>query len=117
MDIAALQNQLREFAARRNWDQFHSPKNLSMALAGEAGELLDIFQWLKEEESMKENITPANLEKAKEEIADVFLYLIRLSDKLGIDLEEAAHAKLRKNEEKYPVDLAKDNALKYNRRG
>ena len=88
-----------------------------MALAGEAGELLDIFQWLKEEESMKENITPANLEKAKEEIADVFLYLIQLSDKLGIDLVEAAHAKLRKNEEKYPVDLAKDNALKYNRRG
>ena len=116
MDINALRNQLREFAKERDWDQFHSPKNLSMALAAEAGELLDIFQWIKEEESLLENITPKNLEKAREEVADIFLYLIRVSDKLDINLEEAVELKINQNKKKYPIELSKGNAIKYNRR-
>lgn len=116
MDIERIKDSLRKFSEDRNWDQFHSPKNLSMALAGEAGELLDVFQWLKEDESTIEQILPKSLEQAKEEIADIFLYLIRLADKLNIDLEQVAIDKIAKNEVKYPVELAKGNALKYNRR-
>ena len=77
---------LREFAEERNWNQFHNPKNLAMALGGEIGELLDIFQWLKDEESSKDGISDNNLAKTKEELADIFLYLVRIADKLDIDL-------------------------------
>lgn len=116
MDIYKIQSILREFARERNWDQFHSPKNLAMALAGEVGELLEIFQWLNEEESKKDRIDPLNLERSKEEIADIFLYLIRLADTLEIDLELAVLRKIELNEQKYPVSLSKSNAIKYNRR-
>ena len=111
-----LQNKLRVFAEERDWDNYHTPKNLVMALSGEIGELTEIFQWLNEDESKIENLSIKNIESVKEEIADVFLYLIRLSDKLNIDLIEVANNKIEVNKIKYPVDLSKNNAIKYNRR-
>ena len=116
MDINFYQEKLALFARERNWEQFHSPKNLSMALAGECGELLDIFQWLTQEESMRENLDEETLSLVKEELADVFIYMLRLADKLKIDLEQIVKTKIQTNESKYPVHLAKDNATKYNRR-
>ncbi len=110
-DLKRLQSALVDFANDRDWNQFHSPKNLVMALSGEAGELAEVFQWLTEEES--QNLTGKQQERAEEEIADVFLYLLRLSDKLGIDLIEAASEKLKVNEEKYPVDRSYGTAKKY----
>jgi dCTP diphosphatase len=107
---------LQEFASKRDWDQFHSPKNLSMALAGEVGELLEIFQWLKEHETTKENISKQNLEKIKEELADVFIYTIRIADKLSINLVDEVNKKIVVNKKKYPIKLSKGNATKYNRR-
>ena len=107
---------LREFANKRNWNQFHNPKNLAMALGGEVGELLDIFQWLKDEESDLDGISDNNLTKTKEELADIFLYLIRIADKLDIDLVEEANNKIEINHQKYPIESSKDNAIKYNRR-
>lgn len=106
-----LRDQLRDFAAARDWDQFHSPKNLAMALAGEAGELLENFQWLTEEQSRRP--APELLAAASEEIADVLLYLVRLSDKLGVDPVAAAHRKMLANAQKYPVDKARGTARKY----
>lgn len=103
MDIQKHQQFLREFAKDRDWDQFHTPKNLVMALAGEAGELLDVFQWLTPEESRADNLGEATRKAAKEEIADVFIYLIRLADKLNIDLEQAFVEKMKLNEMKYPA--------------
>jgi dCTP diphosphatase len=116
MDIESLQLALREFAQAREWDRFHSPKNLVMALAGETGELLDLFQWLTEEESQAANLPIATRERVQEELADVLLYLLRLADKLHINLEEVATRKMVANAEKYPVALSKGNAVKYNRR-
>jgi NTP pyrophosphatase (non-canonical NTP hydrolase) len=110
-EIERLRDELRDFAAARDWDQFHSPKNLAMALAAEAGELLENFQWLTEEQSRR--LPPQTLAAASGEIADVLLYLIRLSDKLGIDPIAAAKAKIAANAEKYPVDKARGNARKY----
>ena len=111
-----LKQKLRKFAEDRNWNQFHNPKNLAMALGGEVGELLDIFQWLKEEESNLDEISDKNLAKTKEELADIFLYLIRIADKLDIDLVEEANNKIETNHQKYPIESSKDNAIKYNRR-
>jgi len=116
MNIAAIQQALREFAGERDWDQFHSPKNLAIALAVEAAELLERFQWLKEDESRRLSEKPEDYRAVREEIADVLIYLLRLADQMGIDLEEAVHDKMRKNAEKYPVELAKGSAVKYNRR-
>ena len=110
-DIENLRNQLRTFAAERDWDQFHSPKNLASALAVEAAELLEHFQWLTEAESQQ--LAPASLAAVRAEVADVLLYLIRISDKLGIDLIAAANAKIVLNAEKYPVDKARGNSKKY----
>lgn len=106
-----LRGQLREFAAAREWDQFHSPKNLAMALSAEAGELLETFQWLSEDASCR--LSPEALAAASDEVADVLLYLIRLSDKLGIDPVAAARRKLVANAAKYPVDKARGNSRKY----
>jgi dCTP diphosphatase len=111
MEIEEIRDQLRRFAAERQWDQFHSPKNLATALCIEAAELLEHFQWLREEESAS---LPADVrEQVVLEMADVFLYLVRLSDKLDTDLIEVARRKLLINAEKYPVSLAKGNAKKY----
>lgn len=110
-DLESLRNQLRAFASDRDWDQFHSPKNLASALAVEAAELLEKFQWLTEAQSGQ--LPPNELASVKEEVADVLLYLIRLSDKLGIDLIAAAQAKIALNALKYPVDKARGNNKKY----
>jgi NTP pyrophosphatase (non-canonical NTP hydrolase) len=116
MDIAAIQRALREFAEERDWEQFHSPKNLAIALSVEAAELLERFQWLKDEESRRLSEKPEDYRAVREEIADVLIYLLRLADQLNIDLDAAVDEKMRKNAEKYPVELAKGNAVKYNRR-
>ena len=110
-DLEDLRDQLRQFASERDWDQFHSPKNLAMALSGEAGELLEIFQWLTEEQSR--NLDAKAHAAAGEEIADVLLFLIRLADRLGIDPAEAARRKLAANAQKYPVDKARGTSKKY----
>ena len=111
-DLDKLRDQLREFAAARDWEQFHSPKNLAMALSGEAGELVAIFQWLTEEQSR--NLPPEKLAAVDEEIADVLLFLVRLGDQLGIDPVAAAERKLVTNARKYPVEKARGTAKKYN---
>lgn len=116
MDISNIQKRLDDFAKQRNWDQFHSPKNLSMALAVEAAELLEIFQWLTEEQSREIINNEKEMSLIKEEIADVVIYLVRLADKLNVDIEKAVLEKIALNEKKYPVELAKDNAKKYNKR-
>ena len=115
--IKDLQERLEEVAEERDWNQVHSPKNRAMALAGEVGELLELFQWLSEEESKALVQDEAELARAREELADVFVYVLRLADKLDIDLIEAAQAKIALNAAKYPVELAKGNAVKYDRRG
>jgi NTP pyrophosphatase (non-canonical NTP hydrolase) len=107
----SLRGQLRDFAAARDWEQFHSPKNLAMAVSVEAGELLEIFQWLTEEQSR--NPAPAVLAAASDEVADVLLYLIRLCDQLGIDPIAAAKRKFVANAGKYPADKARGNSKKY----
>ena len=112
--IQDLQNELRKFAEDRDWNQFHTVKNLLLALTGEVGELAEVFQWLDDADI--ENLTIENRIRAQQELADVLLYLIRLSDKLDIDLIQAAQDKLEINAKKYPVSEAKGNATKYNRR-
>ncbi len=111
MDIDEIQARLADFAKERDWEQFHSPKNLSMALAGEAGELLEIFQWLTQEQSR--NLPEEKMAELRDELADVTIYLIRLADKLGIDLFSAAEAKIARNKEKYPADKVRGSAKKY----
>ena len=110
-ELDGLRDQLRAFAAARDWDQFHSPKNLAMALSAEAGELLEIFQWLTEAQSR--SLSPQAQAAASDEIADVLLYLIRLSDKLGIDPVAAANRKIVANAAKYPADKARGSSRKY----
>src|SRR3972149_209825 len=97
-----LVQKLREFAKERDWDQFHSPKNLSMALSVEVAEIAEHFQWLTQEQS--KNLDPAKLAELKDEIGDVLIYLIRLADKLGIDPINAALEKIEKNGKKYLVE-------------
>jgi dCTP diphosphatase len=110
-ELESLRERLREFAAARDWEQFHSPKNLAMALSAEAGELLEIFQWLTEDQSR--TLAPEAHAAAGDEIADVLLYLIRLSDVLGVDPIAAANRKIVANAAKYPVDKARGNSRKY----
>lgn len=107
----ALVAALRRFAARRDWDQFHTPKNLAMGLCVEAAELAEIFLWLTPEQSGR--LAPRQRRRLQEELADVYLYLVRLADRCGIDLERAARAKLRRNARKYPVAKARGSARKY----
>ncbi len=109
--ISSLLSSVRSFADARNWEQFHSPKNLSMALIVEAGELVEHFQWLSEQESR--TLSPSQREEVALEMADVLIYLCRLSDRLDIDLLAAAQKKMRLNEEKYPVERARNNRMKY----
>jgi len=116
VDLAALQARLRTFAEDRNWVQFHSPKNLVMALAGEAGELLELFQWLTEEQSRQIAHSNPDMQRVREELADVLIYVLRLADTLGVDLESALHDKIALNERKYPIEVSRGNAIKYSRR-
>jgi NTP pyrophosphatase (non-canonical NTP hydrolase) len=102
--LDSLTRQLREFAAARNWEQFHSPKNLAAALSVEAAELLEHFQWLTEEQSRK--LDTAQKEAVGQEVADVLLYLLQLADKLGLDVAQEAQKKLGLNAVKYPPPSA-----------
>jgi len=106
-----LIQKLREFAKERDWEQFHSPKNLAMALSVEVAEIVEIFQWLTQEESR--NLDSEKLERVKEEMADVMIFLTNLADKFGVDPIQAAKEKIRKNERNYPVEKVKGKALKY----
>ena len=110
-DLEGLRAQLRAFAAARDWDPFHSPKNLAMALSAEAGELAEVFQWLTEEQSRR--LDAQARRAAADEVADVLLYLVRIADKLDLDLLAEAERKLADNERRYPVDKARGSAKKY----
>ena len=113
LNIDDLKQELRLFAQARDWEQFHHPKNLAMALAVEASELLELFQWLSETASMSA-AQDANLkQRASEELADVLLYLIRLADFMQINLHEAVNNKISINNKKYPADKVKGSAKKY----
>lgn len=107
-EIKAILNAHKQFTKERNWDPFQTPKNLVMALSVEVGELLEVFMWLKETQAMALN--EQQLQSAKEEIADVLIYLIRVADTLGIDLIEAAHEKMHKNQEKYSIQRGQELA-------
>jgi NTP pyrophosphatase (non-canonical NTP hydrolase) len=110
--LTKLQRRQRQFAKARDWEQFHSPKNLAAALIVEAAELLEHFQWLTEDDSRKLPLRKRRV--VAEEMADVLLYLVRLADQLGIDLIAAANAKIKRNAAKYPVHKAKGSSKKYN---
>ena len=99
--VDELRSRLREFARERDWEQFHTPKNLAMALAGEVGELLEIFQWLTPEQAT-EVMDSGRADDVRDELADVTIYLVRLADMLGVDLLEAAHTKLERNHDRFP---------------
>lgn len=116
MDIRRIQAELSLFAAEREWERFHSPKNLTMALAGEAGELVALFQWLTEEESRNVTANPLRFARIREEMADVFIYLVRLADVLSVDVEQIVYDKMADNANRYPAELSKGNAIKYSER-
>jgi NTP pyrophosphatase (non-canonical NTP hydrolase) len=109
--LQKLRVALRNFAAERDWDQFHSPKNLAIALNVEAAELLEHFQWLSDADS--NDLPPGTRAGVREELADVLLYLVRLADKLNIDLASAAAEKIQINSAKYPVEKARGTNKKY----
>jgi len=109
--LTSLREELRRFASERDWDQYHSPKNLAAALCVEAAELLEHFQWRTDDES--KSLPAGQLAKVREELADVLLYLVRLADKLNVDLLEAANNKIVLNAHKYPVDKARGTSRKY----
>jgi NTP pyrophosphatase (non-canonical NTP hydrolase) len=111
--LIALRDAMRDFAAEREWEVFHTPKNLAMALAGEAGEVIEHFQWLTAEQSAA--LPPATREEVAFELADVLLYVVRLADVLDIDLADAARRKILLNAQRYPVERARGRALKHDR--
>ena len=110
MNYKKVKSEIRKFVDERDWEQFHTPKNLSMALSVEASELLEIFQWQKADED--KNANKKQKEMIKDEIADIFYYLVRISDKLNIDIEKALIKKMKKNRKKYPKRLVKGKAVK-----
>jgi len=111
MDLNNLKKQLRDFAEERNWQGFHAPKNLVMAMSVEVAEIMEHFQWLTEQQS--ENLDAKVLDEVQYEVADVFIYLVRLADKLGVDLDEVVAEKIQRNARKYPVDKCHGSAAKY----
>jgi len=106
--LEGLRQRLAAFARERDWEQFHSPKNLSMALIAEAAELVEHFQWLSEEQSY--NLPPQKLEEVRLELADIQIYLIRIADRLGVDLIRAARDKTELNEQRYPAEQVRGQA-------
>tara|TARA_B100001029_G_scaffold109476_1_gene90346 strand:+ start:809 stop:1156 length:348 start_codon:yes stop_codon:yes gene_type:complete len=112
MDTKKIQQRLKKFAEVRNWKQFHNPKNLVMALSVEVAELVEIFQWSNSGGNDEIN-DPETQEKIKEEIADIFNYLLKISDELELDLDEIIHKKIDKNEKKYPVNKSHSSSKKY----
>jgi NTP pyrophosphatase (non-canonical NTP hydrolase) len=111
-NLDQLTGRIRDFARARAWEQFHTPKNLSMALAGEVGELLAELQWLTDEQARTIMAEPDAATRIRGEIADVFIYLLRLADVLGIHLVDVAHAKLDENEHRYDVESHYGSARK-----
>jgi len=110
-ELKKFQKEFRDFVAERDWDQFHTPKNLAMALAGEVGELLEHFQWLTAEQSAE--LPDDTREKVEQEIADAQIYLAALADRLGIEIGPAVAAKMALNAKKYPADQVRGSARKY----
>jgi NTP pyrophosphatase (non-canonical NTP hydrolase) len=116
IDAAQLASALEQFAVDRNWSQFHSPKNLVMALTGEVGELSEVFQWMSETDSQHAATNPETAQAVKDEIADVLLYLVRLADVLNVDLNEAVTQKIKTNTLKYPIANSLGVSTKYNKK-
>lgn len=112
MDLGAIEEEVRRFAEERDWDQFHSVRNLLLALVGEVGELSELLQWVSDAE-VSTWLESGGRERFAEELADVLLYLVRLADKTDVDLSEAAVRKLKVNGEKYPVELSRGSSQKY----
>ncbi len=114
INVDDIKKTLQEFAEKRDWDKFHNPKNLSMALACEAGELLEIFQWMSEPDATQCCNDLSIKEKTSHELADIMLYLFRIASLMGINITEALYNKISINNEKYPVELVKGSSKKYN---
>ena len=110
-ELEALRIRISDFATERDWNQFHSPKNLSMALIVEAAELVEHFQWMKQKDSFA--LGKDKLEAVEEELADILVYLVRMADQLDIDLISAAKKKIKSNEAKYPADMVRGSSKKY----
>lgn len=110
-ELATLMRKIKRFARERDWEQFHTPKNLAMAMSVEASEVVELFQWLTETESC--DLPQKKVRELADELADTYIYLLKLADRFGIDLNHAAAAKLRKNAVKYPASKAKGSAKKY----
>jgi len=113
IDVSRLAAQLKHFATERDWAQFHSPKNLVMALTGEVGELNEIFQWMSEPASKEAGRNPQTAQAVQDELADVLLYLVRLSSVLGVDLNAAVQQKLKANALRYPADKVRGSSKKH----
>mmetsp|Transcript_41478 Transcript_41478/g.97015 ORF Transcript_41478/g.97015 Transcript_41478/m.97015 type:complete len:131 (-) Transcript_41478:492-884(-) len=111
--LEQLRSQQANFAKERDWDQFHSPRNLALAMVGEVGELCELFQWRGEVQEGLPGWTPEERTHLGEEMSDVLLYLVRLADKCGVDLPAAAQRKLERNATKYPSELCKGSSKKY----
>jgi NTP pyrophosphatase (non-canonical NTP hydrolase) len=116
IDIQKLSDALDQFAIERNWEQFHSPKNLLLALTGEVGELAEIFQWLNDADALSAGEASATAQAVKDELADVLFYLVRLASILKVDLNTASTEKLRSNALKYPVETSHGISTKYNKK-
>lgn len=113
-DLKDILERLLKFRKERDWEQFHRPKELAISIVLEAAELLEEFQW-KTDKEIKKYLNEGGLENVKEEVADIAIYLLLLSNDLRIDLLDAIREKLKKNEKKYPVEKAKGSAKKYNK--
>lgn len=113
MNVELIQQKLREFARERDWEQFHTPKNVAIALSVEASELLEIFQWMSDQQVINVKSDIKTMEKISHEVADVMLYLLRFADVLSLDLNEIIENKIKLNEIKYPIEKSRGTAKKY----
>ena len=113
-EIVQMMLEARNFVSERKWDSYHSPKNLSIALSIEAAELMEIFQWMNDQESLEISNNPEKMDQIKDELSDVFHCLLRICDVLNIDLKNSFFEKVKKNKQKYPIDLVEGRREKYN---
>jgi len=111
--FAEIKEKIREFSLERDWIQFHTPKNLSMALTAEAGELMECYLWTESGNSLKTMDNPKKAQEIREEIADIIIYALEFCNITGIDISEAIHQKMKQNAAKYPIEKAKGNCSKY----